>query len=36
MRAREVRVIDDEGQLAGIMPPFEALKLARSKGLDLV
>jgi len=36
IRAREVRVIDEEGQLAGIMPPFEALKLARSKGLDLV
>src|SRR5205085_8926870 len=36
IRAREIRVIDDQGQLAGIMPPFEALKLARAKGLDLV
>ena len=36
IRAREVRVIDDEGQLLGIMPPFEALKIARGKGLDLV
>ena len=36
IRAKEIRVIDDEGGLAGIMPPFEALKLARSKGLDLV
>jgi translation initiation factor IF-3 len=29
-------VIDDEGQQVGILPPFEALKLAREKGLDLV
>ena len=29
-------MIDDEGGQVGIMPPFEALKLARSKGLDLV
>src|SRR5690349_24333160 len=36
IRAREVRVIDDEGQQIGIMPPFEALKMARSKNLDLV
>ncbi len=36
IRAREIRVIDDEGGQIGIMPPFEALKLARSKNLDLV
>jgi translation initiation factor IF-3 len=36
IRAREVRVIDDEGQQIGVMPPFEALKKAREKGLDLV
>lgn len=36
IRAREVRVIDDEGQQLGIMPPFEALKKAREKNLDLV
>jgi translation initiation factor IF-3 len=36
IRAREVRVIDDEGSQVGIMPPFEALKMARSKNLDLV
>ena len=29
-------MIDDEGQLLGIMPPFEALKKAREKNLDLV
>jgi translation initiation factor IF-3 len=29
-------VIDEEGKQLGIMPPFEALKLARGQGLDLV
>jgi len=29
-------VIDDEGGLLGIMPPYEALKKAREKNLDLV
>jgi translation initiation factor IF-3 len=36
IRAREVRVIDDDGQQLGIMPPFEAIKKAREKNLDLV
>ncbi len=36
IRARELRVIDDEGNQLGIMPPFEALKLAKEKNLDLV
>ncbi|GGG99399.1 translation initiation factor IF-3 [Silvibacterium dinghuense] len=36
IRAREVRVIDDAGEQLGIMPPFEALKVARERGLDLV
>ena len=36
IRAREVRVIGDEGEQIGIMPPYEALKLARAKNLDLV
>jgi translation initiation factor IF-3 len=36
IRAREIRVIDDEGNQVGIMPPFEALKQAREKNLDLV
>jgi translation initiation factor IF-3 len=36
IRAKEVRVIDEEGKQLGIMPPFEALKLARGQGLDLV
>jgi translation initiation factor IF-3 len=36
IRAREVRVIGDEGQQIGILPPYEALKMAREKNLDLV
>ena len=36
IRAREVRVIDDKGEQLGILPPFEALKIARERGLDLV
>ena len=36
IRAREIRVIGDEGEQIGVMPPYEALKLARSKNLDLV
>ena len=31
-----MRVIGDEGQQIGILPPYEALKLAREKNLDLV
>src|SRR6266851_4882660 len=36
IRAREIRVIGDEGEQIGIMPPFEALKMARERNLDLV
>lgn len=36
IRVREVRVIDDEGNQLGIMQPFEALKIARERNLDLV
>jgi translation initiation factor IF-3 len=36
IRVREVRVIDDTGQQLGIMPPPQALAIARQKGLDLV
>jgi len=36
IRAREVRVIDDKGEQLGIMVPFDALKIARERGLDLV
>jgi translation initiation factor IF-3 len=36
IRAREIRVIDDEGAQIGILPPYDALKMARAKNLDLV
>lgn len=29
-------MVDDEGKQLGIMPPYEALKVARERGLDLV
>jgi translation initiation factor IF-3 len=36
IRVREVRVIDEEGQQLGIMPIYEALRLAEERNLDLV
>ncbi|HEU5256928.1 MAG TPA: translation initiation factor IF-3 [Vicinamibacterales bacterium] len=36
IRVREIRVIDENGQQLGIMPPPAALAIARQKGLDLV
>ena len=36
IRAREIRVIDEEGGQLGIMTPQDALALAVEKGLDLV
>ena len=36
IRVREVRLIDDEGNQLGIVPTFEALKMAKEKELDLV
>jgi len=36
IRVREVRVIDDQGQQIGVIAPFEALKMAREKNMDLV
>lgn len=36
IRAREIRVIDEDGAQLGVMQPFEAMKLARERGLDLV
>ena len=36
IRVREIRVIDDQGQQLGIMTPFDALKVAKEKGFDLV
>jgi translation initiation factor IF-3 len=36
IRAREVRVIGPDGDMLGVMPPEEAVKIANSHGLDLV
>ncbi len=36
IRVREIRVIDDQGAQLGIMAPFDALKIARERSLDLV
>jgi translation initiation factor IF-3 len=36
IRVREIRVIDDNGTQLGIMPPPQALAIAKQKGLDLV
>jgi len=36
IRAKEVRLIDEDGKQLGIVPTFEALKLARERELDLV
>ena len=36
IRAREIRVIDENGEQLGILAPFEAMKIARERGLDLV
>ena len=36
IRARQVRVVDEEGEQLGIMSPQDALKEAESKELDLV
>jgi len=36
IRAREIRVIDENGEQLGILAPFESLRLARERGLDLV
>lgn len=36
IRAPEVRVIDEDGTMLGIFPPFKALELAEERGLDLI
>jgi translation initiation factor IF-3 len=36
IRAREIRVIDADGNQLGIMVPFDAIKRAREQNLDLV
>ncbi|HEV2135942.1 MAG TPA: translation initiation factor IF-3 [Terracidiphilus sp.] len=36
IRAREIRVIDENGTQLGILAPYEALRIARERSLDLV
>jgi translation initiation factor IF-3 len=36
IRAREIRVIDDQNEQLGIMTPQAAIKIAEERGLDLV
>lgn len=36
VRAREVRVIDEDGQVVGVMSSSQALQLARERNVDLV
>ena len=36
IRIREVRLIDEAGQQLGMVPTFQALNIARERGLDLV
>ena len=36
IRAKEVRVIDAAGKQVGVMPTYEALRLARDRDVDLV
>ena len=36
IRIREVRLIDENGQQVGVIPTFDALQMARERGLDLV
>ena len=36
IRAKEIRVVDEEGGQVGVMPPEQALSLAQQRELDLV
>src|SRR3989344_6727396 len=36
IRSPELQVIDDQGKQLGVMPTFEALRLAKERDLDLV
>ncbi|MFN0123581.1 MAG: translation initiation factor IF-3 [Blastocatellia bacterium] len=36
IRTREIRVIDENGQMIGVMTPQQALGIARERGYDLV
>lgn len=36
IRVPQVRVIDENGEMLGIMPTFQAISLAKERGLDLI
>lgn len=36
IRTREIRLIDENGEMIGVMPPMRALDIARERNLDLV
>ncbi len=36
IRAREVRLISEEGEMLGVLPTMQAVKIAKDKGYDLV
>jgi translation initiation factor IF-3 len=36
IRAKEVRLIDEDGSMLGVMPTYDAMKIARERELDLV
>ena len=36
IRAREIRVIDEDGSQLGIMAPRDAMMIARERGIDLI
>ncbi|MBX9767463.1 MAG: translation initiation factor IF-3 [Bdellovibrionales bacterium] len=36
IRAPQVRVIDEEGKMVGVMAPNEAVRIAEERGLDLI
>lgn len=36
IRAPQVRLVDDQGEMVGVIPTFEAVQLAEERGYDLV
>lgn len=36
IRVREVRLVDENGEQLGVLPTFEAMRLAQERSLDLV
>ena len=36
IRAPQIRLIDEEGKMVGVMAPIEAVRMAEARGLDLI